>query len=70
MEAIEAKFELEDESGEGGNFKYPDRCSKHWNVEKQKHEYKQYLGAGQFCSPEIAGTQYGLAGGSVILKQH
>ena len=35
------------------NFKYPNRCSKIWNVEKQKDEWKQYLGAGQFCSPEI-----------------
>tara|TARA_R110000751_G_scaffold38680_1_gene92659 strand:- start:187 stop:1158 length:972 start_codon:yes stop_codon:yes gene_type:complete len=35
------------------NFKYPNRCSKIWNVEKQKDEWKQYLGAGQYCSPEI-----------------
>ena len=35
------------------NFKYPNRCSKFWNVEKQKDEWKQYLGAGHYCSPEM-----------------
>ena len=35
------------------NFKHPNRCSKFWNVEKQKHEWKQYLGAGHYCSPEL-----------------
>ena len=43
----------DDEEEAPTNFKYPNRCSKIWNVEKQKDEWKQYLGAGQYCSPEI-----------------
>jgi len=43
----------EEREEEETNFKYPNRCSKIWNVEKQKDEWKQYLGAGQYCSPEI-----------------
>ena len=28
------------------NFKYPERCRVIWNVEHQKKEWRQYLGAG------------------------
>tara|TARA_Y100000401_G_C8323583_1_gene226849 strand:+ start:1653 stop:1856 length:204 start_codon:yes stop_codon:yes gene_type:complete len=35
------------------NFKYPNRCTIIWNVEHQKKEWRQYLGAGRTCVPEI-----------------
>jgi len=37
---------------EKSKFLYPERCQKYWNVELQKHEWRQYLGAGQFCEPK------------------
>jgi len=47
------KPKKEEEQMTPTNFKYPNRCSKFWNVEKQKHEWKQYLGSGHYCSPEM-----------------
>ena len=47
------KPKQEEEQMTPTNFKYPNRCSKFWNVEKQKHEWKQYLGSGHYCSPEM-----------------
>jgi len=41
-----------EEEEEKSKFLYPERCRKFWNVELQKHEWRQYLGAGQFCEPE------------------
>ena len=35
------------------NFKYPERCSVIWNVEHQKKEWRQYLGACNTCVPEL-----------------
>ena len=49
----ESEDESEEEEDAPTNFKYPNRCHKQWNMEKQKHEWKQYLGAGHYCSPEI-----------------
>ena len=34
-------------------FKYPNRCIIIWNVKHQKKEWRQYLGAGHTCVPEI-----------------
>mgnify|MGYP003121341203 CR=1 FL=1 len=41
------------EEDEESKFLYPERCQKFWNVDLQKHEWKQYLGAGRFCKPEL-----------------
>jgi len=35
------------------NFKYPNRCQVIWNVELQKKEWRQYLGSGHTCVPEL-----------------
>ena len=35
------------------NFKHPERCRIVWNVKEQKHEWRQYMGAGYTCIPEI-----------------
>ena len=41
------------EEDEKSKFLYPERCQKFWNVQLQKDEWKQYLGAGHFCEPEL-----------------
>ena len=34
-------------------FKYPSRCWKVWVSEEKQRVWKQYMGTGQFCSPEL-----------------
>ena len=36
------------------NFKYPDRVRVIWAVDAQKKEWRQYMGAGQTCVPELS----------------
>ena len=50
--ALEVRLQRESLDDEKSKFLYPERCQKYWNVELQKHEWRQYLGAGQFCEPK------------------
>ena len=34
-------------------FKYPERCSPLWNCYASKKEWRQYMGAGKTCKPEL-----------------
>ena len=58
-ETAEERAEADDDEEETNDddkkskFLYPERCSKFWNVELQKHEWKQYLGAGHYGEPKL-----------------
>ena len=43
-----------DEIPKPENFKYPDRVRVIWAVDAQKKEWRQYMGAGQTCVPELS----------------
>lgn len=41
------------------NFKHPERCRVIWNVPAQKKEWRQYIGSGFTCVPELKENNVG-----------
>lgn len=50
----QAHLGFNDEIPKPNNFKHPDRCHIIYNVKAELKEWRQYLGAGQTCMPEIS----------------